>query len=129
VPWMRLGRKLVSRARVDDQLPKLNALVVTPTRVVIYPTSTRTGQFALGEPVADWPRGQLRASTEQVEMVIRPGYAPSGPADTISAGMRTHRKKVLRMTLQTPDGELVADLPAGEPPTKQVAEVLEATTG
>ena len=124
LPWSRLGRGLLKRSRLDDRLPTMNVLALTPSDVIVFPTGTRTGHFERGERFASWPRAQVSASKTEVEVVMRPGYVSSGPADTVSAGMRTHRKNVVRLTLTTPDGVLIADLPGGEPGTERIASEL-----
>jgi len=118
--WMRLGRQVIGKGRLDDKLPTLNVLAVTPTRVVVYPTSTRTGAFTLGDEFGAWPRDSVRASAKSVEMTITPDI------EAVSAGERSHSNKVLRMTLSTPDGELVADLPASEHATRHIEMELDA---
>jgi hypothetical protein len=116
---VRIGRSLLKSGRLDDKLPTLNVLVVTATRVVIYPTSTSGRTFHLGDQFGAWPRAQVKAAHEELELVIRPGT-------DFSAGGTTTRKKVVRLTLHTPDGDLVADLPAGEHPTQHIVEELQA---
>jgi hypothetical protein len=116
---MRLGRAVFGKSRLDDRLPMQNIMVVTPTRVLIFGTSTMTGQYAVTGQLAEWPRTTVTATKERVEL------STSGIDSSRSPSSGFH--KFLRLTLTTPDGKLGADLPVGERASQLVAKELAAT--
>jgi hypothetical protein len=95
----RLQRLVSGHTRIDDRLPNQSVLIITATRVIVYTCGTATGRFALRELVGAWPRPQVSATCERVETFQR-------------------------LTLTTPDGELVADLPASQRATTKVSRAL-----
>lgn len=112
----RLARRITGHARVDDALPTQNVLIVTADRVVVYTAGTSTGQFALHDLVGAWPRAQVSATSERVEL-----------STTYQRGSSmSHSQAFQRLTLATPDGELVADLPASQRATTKVKNALGA---
>jgi hypothetical protein len=112
----RLARRITGHARLDDGLPTQNVLIVTEGRVVVYTAGTSTGQFALHDLVGAWPRMQVSATSENVEL-----------STTYQRGSgMSHRQTFRRLTLTTPDGELVADLPASQRATSKVSKALRA---
>jgi len=115
----RIGRAVFGKSRLDDRLPLQNLMVVTPTRVLIFGTSTMTGAYAVTGQLAEWPRAAVTATKERVELHTS-GYNSSR---TAISGLQ----KFLRVTLTTPDGELGADLPAGERASQEVATAVGAT--
>jgi hypothetical protein len=117
---MRIGRAVFGKSRLDDRLPLQNLMVVTPTRVLIFGTSTMTGEYAVTDRLAEWPRTVVTATKERVEL------STTGINSSRSSSSGFH--KFLRLTLTTPDGELGADLPVGERASQHVANELAATT-
>jgi hypothetical protein len=120
--WRRLLRRARGQNRLDDALPSfaVAVLAVTPTRVAVFETSTRSGAFELTEVFAIWRRDQVTATAQRVELESS-NYDPGMGQST-----RTHRVKCVRVHLQTPDGELVADLPAGDRHSTDLAHALGA---
>jgi hypothetical protein len=112
----RLARRISGHARLDDSLPTQSVLIVTDTRVIVYTCGTSTGRFALHDLVGAWPRPQVSATKHGVEL------STSGA----NSSALHHHKSFLRLTLHTPDGELVADLPARERATTKVSKALRA---
>src|SRR5215475_13743766 len=112
----RLARRITGHARLDDNLPTQNVLIVTADRVVIYTAGTSTGQFALHDLVGVWPRTEVSATSERVEL-----------STTYQRGSgMAHNQTFQRLTLTTPDGELVADLPASQRATAKIKNALHA---
>src|SRR4051812_25028706 len=66
----RLFRRVRGKGRLDDSLPSFAVamLAVTPTRVAVYETSTRTGAFALTQVFAIWRREQITATAQRVTL-------------------------------------------------------------
>jgi hypothetical protein len=112
----RMGRAVFGKSRLDDRLPLQNLIVVTPTRVLIFGTSTMTGQYAVTGQLGEWPRTVVTTTKKQVELMT------SGVNSSRSAS--SGHKKFLRLSLTTPDGELGADLPVGERASQRVAKAL-----
>jgi hypothetical protein len=122
-PFGRIGRTLVGKARLDDRLPQFNLLVVTATRVAVFgvPFSYRTG-VTLSGPHGTWQRSTVTATKKRVKLVTggSPDMDGSGYTDR-------HEHTLLRLSLQTPDGELGADmLSPGSRRTRHVARELAA---
>jgi hypothetical protein len=117
----RLLRRTLGKRRVDDALPSFAVAViaVTPTRVAIYETSTMSGRFELTQPFAIWRREQITTTAERVEL-------SSVSSDPGSGNTRSHSAKVVRLHLTTPDGPFMADLPAGDRHSTDVAHALGA---
>jgi hypothetical protein len=112
----RFARRLTGHARLDDGLPTQSVLIVTQSRVIVYAAGTQTGRFALAEQVGAWPRPQVSAKSERIDL----------STSNASSGGLSHHKTFQRLTLRTPDGELVADLPASQRATTKVARALRA---
>ena len=113
----RLVRKLLGRGRLDDKLWTFeNVLAVTPTRVVVFGASTRTGRFALTRQFAEWPRAQIKTTAEEVKFVTGGG----------SEGQSFHRQQMLRLTMHTPKGTFIADMEEGPayPLTQRISREL-----
>ena len=121
--FARIGRRLVGKARLDDRLPQYNLLVVTATRVVVFGVkfSYRTG-VTLSGPHGTWQRSAVTATKKRVKLVTGGGSDMDGSGYTPRA-----EKTFLRLSLQTPDGELGADMSVGERRTHQLARELAAT--
>jgi hypothetical protein len=115
--WMRLGRTVLGKSRLDDRLPLQSIIVVTATRIVIFGSSTMTGEYAVTGQLAEWPRTAVTATKERVELSNTSANSSSGSASG-------RHQKFLRLTLTTPDGDLGADLPVGERASQQVAKEL-----
>jgi hypothetical protein len=98
--WRRFARTLAGRGRGDDGSAQ-SVLIVTETRVIVYTAGTATREFALQDLIGAWPRPQVSATAERIESYVR-------------------------LTLHTPDGELVADLPERERATMKVSRALRA---
>jgi hypothetical protein len=114
---MRLGRAVFGKSRLDDRLPLQSLMVVTPTRVLVFGTSTMTGAYAVTGQLAEWPRSAVTATKKRVELTT---------SGVNSSRLDSSSMKFLRLTLTTPDGELGADLPVGERASQQVAKELRA---
>jgi hypothetical protein len=116
----RLGRILFGKARLDDRLGQLNVLVVTETRVAVFGVkfSYRSG-VTLSGPHGTWQRSTVTATKKRVKLA-------TGGSTMYGSGNSTprHEKTFLRLSLQTPDGELGADMSVGERRTHQVARAL-----
>jgi hypothetical protein len=112
----RLARRITGHSRLDDDLPIQNVLIVTEGRVFVYTAGTSTGRFALQDLVGAWPRAEIRAQSQRVEL----------STSSSNGGSPSHHKTFQRLTLTTPDGELVADLPASQPATTKVSRALRA---
>jgi hypothetical protein len=116
----RLGRILVGKARLDDRLGQLNVLVVTATRVAVFGVefSYRAG-VTLSGPHGTWQRSTVTGTKKRVKLA-------TGGSVMYGSGNHTPRseKTFLRLSLQTPDGELGADMSVGERRTRQVAREL-----
>ena len=67
--------------------------------------------------VGAWPREQIRAQSQRVEL----------STSSSNGGSPSHHKTFQRLTLTTPDGELVADLPASQRATTKVSRALRAS--
>jgi len=122
-PLGRIGRTLLGKARLDDRLPQFNLLVMTATRVAVFGVkfSYRSG-VTLSGPHGTWQRASVTATKKRVKLVTggSPDMDGSGAADR-------HEQTLLRLSLQTPDGELGADmLSPGSRRTRQVARELAA---
>ena len=122
-PLGRIGRTLLGKARLDDRLPQFNLLVVTATRVAVFGVkfSYRSSATLTG-PHGTWQRSTVTATKKRVKLVTGglPDMDGSGYADR-------HEHTLLRLSLQTPDGELGADmLSPGSQRTRQVARELAA---
>jgi hypothetical protein len=118
----RLGRLLIGKRRLDDRLPGFNLLVVTPTRAAVFGVkfSYRSG-VTLSGPHGTWQRSAVTATKKRVKVVTGGGSAMDG-----NCTPRTEQT-FLRLSLQTPDGELKADmLSPGSRRTQQVARELAA---
>jgi hypothetical protein len=119
----RIGRTLLGKARLDDRLPQFNLLVVTATRVAAFGVkfSYRSG-VTLSGPHGTWQRSAVTATKKRVKLVT------GGSADMDGSGYTPrHEQTFLRLSLQTPDGELGADmLSPGSRRTHQVAHELAA---
>jgi hypothetical protein len=119
----RIGRTLLGKARLDDRLPQFNLLVVTATRVAAFGVkfSYRSG-VTLSGPHGMWQRSAVTATKKRVKLVT------GGSADMDGSGYTSrHEQTFLRLSLQTPDGELGADmLSPGSRRTHQVAHELAA---
>jgi hypothetical protein len=119
----RLIRTLLGKLRLDDRLPQFNLLVVTATRVAVFGVkfSYRPG-VTLSGPHGTWQRSTVTATKKRVKLVTGglPDMDGSGYTDR-------HEHTLLRLSLQTPDGELGADmLSPGSRRTHQVARELAA---
>ena len=118
----RLIRILLGKARLDDRLPGFNLLVVTPTRVAVFGVkfSYRSG-VTLSGPHGTWQRSAVTATKKRVKLVTGGWTGQDGNSTP------RHEQSLLRMSLQTPDGELGADLLSpGSRRTLQVARELAA---
>jgi hypothetical protein len=118
--FRRLARSLLGSSRLDDALPLQSILALTPTRVLVFGAGTSTGAFALTGLIAEWPRASVTASRERVDLTTV-GFNSSG---TGYGGRSSNSKKFTRLLLQTPDGELGADLPDRERATQAVIKQL-----
>jgi hypothetical protein len=119
----RLVRTVLGMARLDDRLPQFNLLVVTPTRVAVFGVrfSYRNGGELSG-PHGTWQRSVVTATKKRVKLTS--GGSVSYPSGTYTP---RHEQTLLRLSLQTPDGELGADMLApGSRRTQQVARELAA---
>jgi hypothetical protein len=116
----RIARSLTNRATLTDAVPLQGALVLTATRVVIYPVelSFKTG-FGLGPALFAWQRETLTATAQIVEQ----SHTASGAS--VTSG-HSGSKKFLRLTLATPDGEFAADLPPQTKATNAIVKGLDA---
>jgi hypothetical protein len=119
----RIGRTLLGKARLDDRLPQFNLLVVTATRVAAFGVkfSYRSG-VTLSGPHGTWQRSAVTTTKKRVKVVT------GGSPDMDGSGYTSrHEQTFLRLSLQTPDGELGADmLSPGSRRTHQVAQELAA---
>jgi hypothetical protein len=119
----RIGRTLLGKARLDERLPQFNLLVVTATRVAAFGVkfSYRSG-VTLSGPHGMWQRSAVTATKKRVKL------ATGGSADMDGNGYTPgHEQTFLRLSLQTPDGELGADmLSPRSRRTQQVAHELAA---
>ena|SRR5438067_1113082 len=118
----RLIRTLLGKARLDDRLPGFNLLVVTPTRVAVFGVkfSYRSG-VTLSGPRGTWQRSAVTATKKRVKLVTGGWTGQDGNTTP------RHEQMLLRLSLQTPDGELGADLLSpGSQRTLRVARELAA---
>lgn len=113
----RFARMVTRHGRLDDRLPTQSVLIISQSRVIVYTAGTSTGRFALHELVGAWPRPQVSATAERVEL----------STTHTGGGSLSHHKTFQRLTLHTPDGELVADLPASQRATTKVSRALRAS--
>jgi hypothetical protein len=122
-PLGRIGRTLLGKARLDDRLPQFNLLVMTATRVAVFGVKfSRRSGVTLSGPHGTWQRSAVTATKKRVKLVTggSPDMDGSGYTDR-------HEQTLLRLSLQTPDGELGADmLSPGSRRTRQVARELAA---
>jgi hypothetical protein len=118
----RLIRTVLGKARLDDRLPQLNLLVVTPTRVAVYGVKFSYSRgVELTGPHGTWQRAAVTATKKRVKLVT------GGSSDMNGNYTPRNEQSLLRMSLQTPDGELGADLLSpGSRRTQQVARELGA---
>lgn len=64
----RMGRRFVGRGRLDDRLSTFqNVMALTPTRILVYGTTTRTRRLALTKQFAEWQRAQVSPSPSRPE--------------------------------------------------------------
>jgi hypothetical protein len=119
----RLIRTVLGKARLDDRLPQLNLLVVTATRVAVFGVkfSYHSG-VTLSGPHGTWQRSAVAATKKRVKLVTGGSLYPDGDSYT-----PRHEHTLLRLSLQTPDGELGADmLSPGSRRSQQVVRELVA---
>jgi hypothetical protein len=122
-PFGRIGRRLLGKARLDDRLPQFNLLVVTATRVAVFGVKFSYGSdVTLSGPHGMWQRSTVTATKKRVKLVT------GGSPDMDGSGYTNrHEQTLLRLSLQTPDGELGADmLSPGSRRTRHVARELAA---
>jgi hypothetical protein len=109
-PYRRWARRAMGRGRVDDRLPTVSLLIVTPTRVSVRAVDygyDLPGGMRIGDPLGEWQRAQVSGTVRPVTLAT----TRDGPWDLPDS---TTTLDVRRATLQTPDGVLVADLPGHE---------------
>jgi hypothetical protein len=119
----RIGRTLLGKARLDDRLPQFNLLVVTATRVAAFGVKfSYRSDVTLSGPHGMWQRSAVTTTKKRVKL------ATGGWADMDGSGYTDrHEQTFLRLSLQTPDGELGADmLSPGSRRTRSVAHELAA---
>src|ERR1700688_1752186 len=109
----RLVRKLLGRGRLDDRLPFVCIMALTPTRILVYGTSTRTGRFALTRKYFEWQRSRVTTEHQSLSFVVQPSGARQGGS--------THWH-VIRLTMHTPEGLLTADLTPKPAAVKDLTE-------
>jgi hypothetical protein len=117
----RIGRRVLGQARLDDRLPQLNLLVVTPSRVAVFGVKFSYGSgVTLTGPHGTWQRSAVTAAKKRVKLVT----GGSWNGDSYSP---RNEHSLLRLSLQTPDGELGADMVSpGSKRTREVARELAA---
>jgi hypothetical protein len=117
----RLGRLVLGKRRLDDRLPGFNLLVLTPTQVAVFGVRFSYSRgVELTGPHGTWQRSAVTATKKRVKVT-------TGGASADGYSTPRSEQTFLRLSLQTPDGEVRADmLSPGSRRTQQVARELAA---